>query len=351
MSKSKDKIPRASNKMTTAEVDYLKNNWYEARLSLQNPRSIIEVDGEKMTRLEEFLSRCIDAFAKTFPYRHPDTNPSDISESLRHLQYDRNEWPAVFRERESVVSQSHPWKINESEQEGSESQEDNNESKEEKDATTEDEVESEDWDDSTQEPAEIESLAEDHGEDETNEAETVPPLQSGTVTGAATVSGALEDIHFRPFNATYDAWERAFNKLSGLADKSWAECNAEELESRQMDVPDIVQQMLDMLHFCTGYEVYATGTVLSKEQGYKFQTATPRSQHFCDLPQGSETRDYFNEYDQIFARTLRVKVTHEQQQRLLADYLAYKMEKPGKVVACMYLTIYWLSSMKKATKI
>ncbi|KDN34210.1 hypothetical protein RSAG8_12695, partial [Rhizoctonia solani AG-8 WAC10335] len=161
--------------------------------------------------------------------------------------------------------------------------------------------------------------------------------------------------HFRPFVGTYDIWERSFKDVGLMAEHSWAECDLTELERRQEAIPEIVRDFFEVLHYCTGYELYATGTILFKERGSKFETTTPRSQHFCELPAGTSARDSFNQFvtsyigpnmctnvdcpaPAVYPDPLRhehptfptgLEVNHEQRQRLLGDYLSYKMAWQG----------------------
>ncbi|KDN41818.1 hypothetical protein RSAG8_07189, partial [Rhizoctonia solani AG-8 WAC10335] len=336
-----------------------------------------------MTKLEEFLGRCMDAFVGKFPYRHPDTNPAQIPERLRHLQYPQSEWPGTFRERLRNKFNDFSRQKRDRRKSGLPSDEDDEDESDgnqveeasDEDSTIEDAA-------SLREGVEM-GVPEGTDENENEEAEqeitegggaeaklaTGPPdemdAQSESALAeqpdnartkhAALVSAVAARKEFRPYSTTYDSWENAFKQLAEMGEKNWAECDPEELESRQENVPNIVHNLLDLLYYTTGYELYATGVVLSKGQGFKFDATTPRSKHFSEHPDGSRARDSFTQFANTYIGPALctnihcpapvvypdpsrenhptfpagIIATHEQRQRLLVDYLSYSIAWQG----------------------
>ncbi|KDN34211.1 hypothetical protein RSAG8_12696, partial [Rhizoctonia solani AG-8 WAC10335] len=230
MPKSAVKSPRTKDKFTVDEVDYLKTDWYNEKKNLESPRSFIEVDGQRITKLEEFLGRCMDAFVQKFPYRHPDTSPAKIPKALRHLQYNSNEWPVLFRERlrnkfndfnrQKRVRRASGIELSESDAPESENSS---------------EVEDNEGDDETNEGDETSDHNGDEIEDEDPGRQASASIRAGSSGSQANPSSnqpadavlqtqramvgvdspnhnldASNKLHFRPFVGTYDIWERSF---------------------------------------------------------------------------------------------------------------------------------------------
>ncbi|KEP47297.1 hypothetical protein V565_160880, partial [Rhizoctonia solani 123E] len=338
---------------------------------MKGPRAIVEVDGEKMTKLEEFLGRCMDAFAAKFPYRHPETDPAQIPKNLRHLQYSQSDWPGTFREHDRRKSGLPSDEDDDDESDGDEDEEvsDNQSNPDDAPSASEEEEMDIPEDEDRNESQSLEQIISEAGKAEgaeivtgpsdemgTGKGPTVKDAPNGNKTTRATLAAAVAARKiFQPYNTTWDSWEHAFKKLGEMGDKSWAECDPEELKSRQEGVPDIIHNVLDVLYYTTGYELYATGVVLSEDQAFKFHTTTPRSQHFSECPDGNSARDSFvrfvNSYigpglctsikcpaPVVYPDPRRedhptfpagIIATHEQRQRLLTDYLAYKIAWQG----------------------
>ncbi|KAG8705511.1 hypothetical protein FRC11_008989 [Ceratobasidium sp. 423] len=83
--------------LTPEEVQWFIDNYYLEMKNMVGPKTNIIVDGVKMSKMDELMSRLIPAFAEAFPYRNPATNQRRIPTQMCKLQYRADEWPGVLR--------------------------------------------------------------------------------------------------------------------------------------------------------------------------------------------------------------------------------------------------------------
>ncbi|KAG8682487.1 hypothetical protein FRC11_014819, partial [Ceratobasidium sp. 423] len=89
-------------------LEYLDKN---RQITMIGAKKQIIVDGEKITRIDDFLNRITTALTKKFPYQKPDTPKSAIPRPLRELHYKHKDWPHVFRK--CILNQFNQYKRNE----------------------------------------------------------------------------------------------------------------------------------------------------------------------------------------------------------------------------------------------
>ncbi|CAE6440281.1 unnamed protein product [Rhizoctonia solani] len=97
-------------------------------------------------------------------------------------------------------------------------------------------------------------------------------------------------------SGTSESWHRTLKLLGTFLGRGWAQCSAEELVRRQTITPKLLSDILNLLGFATGSEIYATGAMMAREGGQSFDMATPRAERFLQTKEGAENRTRFTHY-------------------------------------------------------
>ncbi|KDN33490.1 hypothetical protein RSAG8_13420, partial [Rhizoctonia solani AG-8 WAC10335] len=95
---------------------------------------------------------------------------------------------------------------------------------------------------------------------------TAAPDAESTDTGSDDMDNPTMDYLASPERVK--GWKLALDELMELTQTSWTGCMGPELKSRRMNVPNNLRQVLDLMSWGVGVELYATGIMVSPKLGH-----------------------------------------------------------------------------------
>ncbi|KAG8751855.1 hypothetical protein FRC11_008935 [Ceratobasidium sp. 423] len=278
-----DPVAKFTKEENTFLETYLEEN---KRITESGPKKHIIVRGVKKPQINHFVDRVTKEFIKRFPYRHPDADKSSIPPNLADKQYKPEDWPDVFtsrllsrfnqlkRQERDRLSKAEAGSVDEEDQiqegENSEDIDEDVDYDREADITevesnterSEDNWEGTDRNEGTQD----ESVA------NMTTADSKAPAERPAATMSPSEPSPSDPAYaFIPSNRTMKAWEITLGLLERIRKRNWTECSKEELSRRQDCVPDIMYDIIDLLAYTTGVEIYATGVMVPDGQPTNFE--------------------------------------------------------------------------------